>query len=90
MKKVLFQASVRSLSWSVRALGQHPPVVRLTGTWTFGATLEGVAAGGTGERNYALVGADIVFRDGSQAWVSPSDCGSDGLGTQADRIVVVP
>jgi hypothetical protein len=83
-------SGIRSLSWSVRALGLRPPVARLTGTGTFAAVLEGVAAGGTGERDYALVGADVEFRDGSQAWVNPSECRSDGFGTQADRVVVVP
>lgn len=82
--------SLRSVSWTVRPFGQQPPVARLTGTSTFAAVLEGVAPGGTGARDYALVGADLEFRDGSQAWAGPAECSSDGTRVQADRVVVVP
>ena len=82
---------VVSVRWSVdsQSFAPNPPRVTLVARSNESAVLTGLATGGTHPADYLFVGADLVFRDGTEDFAAVAYCrGGDWI--PADHIVVVP
>jgi hypothetical protein len=81
-----------SVKWQVdsQSFAPNPPDVRLDPRSSTAAMLTAVAAGGTHPADYVFVGAELLFRDGSEGWATVAYCQGEGEWHPADRIIVVP
>lgn len=81
---------VQTVSWRAgNPYAPHAPVLRLTPTGRFTATLEAAEAGGDDPGDYVWVSADLTFSDGSGRGVGLEAC-ERGSFTPVERVVVVP
>jgi hypothetical protein len=81
-----------SVKWQVssQSFAPNPPGVRLDPRTSTAALLTAVSAGGTHPTDYVFVGAELVFRDGTEGWATVAYCQGEAEWHPAEHIVVVP
>ena len=81
-----------SVKWQVssQSFAPNPPRVTLDARTGTAALLTAVAPGGTHIADYVFVGAELVFRDGTEGFATVAYCRGEGEWHPADHIIVVP